>query len=185
MHKKPKTVFARIINVVKSIFLNGLIALLPLAITVGLITFIFSLVTSWLAPLNYYIYHYLGLSYPYVAIIVVILFIFFVGTILRIFLLRTIAHALENMISSLPIIRPVYNGVKQLVRALNFKDEQSFKNVVIVQFPRKGMYSVGFVTSELLRFSPGFTGNKRTLLQYLHPYYTKSNQWIFYYCGGK
>jgi uncharacterized membrane protein len=148
-NKHQKSLYQRS-DTIKSIFLSGLFALLPLAITVALITFVFRLVNHWLEPLNYFISQYLGIKYPYIAgIVLVLLFILFVGTILRVFLLRTIARALESMIASLPIIRPVYTGVKQLIHAFNFKDELSFKNVVLVQFPRKGMYSVGFVTSEL------------------------------------
>jgi uncharacterized membrane protein len=147
--KQTKSSYTRS-DTIKSIFFSGLFALLPLAITVALITFVFRLVNHWLEPLNYCISHYLGITYPYIAgIILVLLFILFVGTILRVFLLRTVARGIENMIASLPIIRPVYTGVKQLIHAFNFKDELSFKNVVLVQFPRKGMYSVGFVTSEL------------------------------------
>lgn len=132
-----------------SIFLNGLFALLPLALTLGIITFVLNLVTSWLNPLKTFIATYLYITFPYIELLLLIIFIFLVGTILKIFLLRTIAHSLESMIARIPIIRPVYNGIKQLVHALNFKDEASFKKVVLVEFPRKGMYSLGFITSEM------------------------------------
>lgn len=149
MGKKNKTLIYALYDFIKSVFFNGLFALLPLAVTVGIITFVLRLVAHWFDPLNYYIHQYVGISYPFISVILVLVFVFFVGTILKVFLLRTIAHALENAIASIPIIRPVYTGVKQLVRALNFKDEASFKKVVVIQFPRKGMYSIGFVTSEL------------------------------------
>ena len=108
-----------------SIFLNGLFALLPLALTLGIITFVLNLVTSWLNPLKTFIATYLYITFPYIELLLLIIFIFLVGTILKIFLLRTIAHSLESMIARIPIIRPVYNGIKQLVHALNFKDEAS------------------------------------------------------------
>lgn len=147
--KKEKTTFTVITDFIISIFLNGLFALLPLALTLGIITFFLNLITSWLNPLKNFIATYLYITFPYIELFLLIIFIFFVGTILKIFLLRTIAHSIESMIARLPIIRPVYTGIKQLVQALNFKDEASFKKVVLVEFPRKGVYSLGFITSEM------------------------------------
>lgn len=147
--KKQQSTLTMITDFIISIFLNGLFALLPLALTLGIITFVLNLVTSWLNPLKTVIATYLYITFPYIELLLLIIFIFLVGTILKIFLLRTIAHSLESMIGRIPIIRPVYNGIKQLVQALNFKDEASFKKVVLVEFPRKGMYSLGFITSEM------------------------------------
>lgn len=146
---KKQTAIKNISDFVVSVFLNGLFALLPLAITIGLITFVLQLITRWLTPFKLFIQNYLGITFPYVELILFIVIIFFAGTILKVFLLRTIAHSLENMISQIPIVRPVYTGIKQLIHALNFKDETSFKKVVLIEFPRKGTYSLGFITSEL------------------------------------
>jgi uncharacterized membrane protein len=146
---KQKTVFQTMSDFVVSVFLNGLFALLPLTITLGLITFILQLITKWLTPFKAFIQNYLGITFPYIEVLLLVALIFFVGTVLKIFLLRTIALSLENLIARIPIIRPVYNGIKQLVHALNFKDETSFKKVVLIEFPRKGSYSLGFITSEL------------------------------------
>lgn len=146
--QKKKTLIKNISDFIVSIFLNGLFALLPLGLTIGLITFMLQLITRWLTPFKSFIEYYLGINFPFIEIILFIAIIFFVGTILKIFLLRTLARSLENIFSQLPFIRPVYTSIKQLVNALNFKDETTFKKVVLIEFPRKGSYSLGFVTSE-------------------------------------
>jgi uncharacterized membrane protein len=147
--KKHKKITTIITDFTISIFLNGLFAILPLAITLGLITFVLKLITSWLDPLKQFIAHYLNITFPYIELLLLIIFIFLVGTILKIFLLRTIARGFESLIARIPIIRQIYGGTKQLVHAMSFKDEASFKKVVLVEFPRKGIYSLGFVTSEV------------------------------------
>ena len=76
--------------------------------------------------------------------------IFFVGVILRVLVLRSIIHSTENLIAKIPLVRPVYSGIKQLVQALGVQDKRSFKKVVLIEFPRHGMYSLGFLTSELV-----------------------------------
>ena len=89
--KKQKTALTMITDFIISIFLNGLFALLPLALTLGIITFVLNLVTSWLNPLKTFIATYLYITFPYIELLLLIIFIFLVGTILKIFLLRTIA----------------------------------------------------------------------------------------------
>ena len=87
---------------------------------------------------------------PYAEVLTAILFIFLIGTILKVFVLRSIIHLVERWVARLPLIRPIYTGVKQLVKAFSFQDQISFKKVVMVEFPRPGIYSIGFLTSELL-----------------------------------
>ncbi len=65
------------------------------------------------------------------------------------FLLRPIIHAIENLFSRIPLIRPVYSGIKKLVDAFSFQDKVSFSKVVRVEFPRSGIYSLGFLANQV------------------------------------
>jgi uncharacterized membrane protein len=132
-----------------SLFLNGLIMILPLTITIALFTLSFKLVIGWLQPIKYYIPRVISDTIPYAEVIIFIVIIFLIGTILKVFVLRTIVHAVENMIIRLPLIRPIYSGVKQLIHAFSVQDKITFKKVVYVEFPRVGIHSIGFLTSEL------------------------------------
>ena len=73
---------------------------------------------------------------------------------------RSYYNYFESFIFRIPLVRPVYSGIKQLVSAFNPQDTVSFKEVVLVEFPRTGIYSLGFVTSEL---SPDFSPDTETI----------------------
>ncbi len=148
MQKKNKRPFLKYLELISATFLNGLIALLPLTLTVALFSFSLRLLKSWLEPI-----HRLEPTFmqriPHSEIILVVLTIFIVGIILRVFILRTLAHGLEALIFKIPLVRPVYSGIRQLVQAFGMQDKVSFKSVVMVEFPRLGMYSIGFLTGEV------------------------------------
>lgn len=146
--KKTQTIINRIINFFWLLFLNGLFTILPITLTIGIITLTFKFVTQWLEPIQPYIPHALS-TIPYAEVILVITVIFLIGSIMRIFILRTIIHTIEKLIFKIPLIRPVYRGIKQLTSAFSMQDKMSFKKVILVEFPRKGIYSLGFLTSEL------------------------------------
>jgi uncharacterized membrane protein len=138
----------KIIDTIIGVFINGLLTLLPITITIGIFTFLFNLIQRWLAPLQALKIPYLD-NIPHGEFFVLLGIIFFSGLVLKSFVMRSILDLFEIIVSSVPIIRPVYNGVKQLVHAFSPSDTDTFKQVVLVEFPRKGVYSIGFLTSEL------------------------------------
>lgn len=141
--------FHKLFHLVWSLFLNGLLTLLPMALTVAIFSSSFKLLVGWLTPVQRLV-HATPLGWiPYAEVMVSILCIFVVGLIVRIFIFRSILDAIEHLISKIPLIRQIYAGLKQLVNAFNVQDKLSFKQVVLVEFPRPGVYSLGFVTSEL------------------------------------
>lgn len=133
----------------KSIFLNGLFTLLPLALTFALFSFTFKLVKSWSNP----VYAILPCSLknvPNSGVIVVILTILIVGAILKYLLLHPLVDFVErHLFGNIPLVRQVYFGIKQLVQTLSPSDEgkqDSVQMVVLVEFPRPGVYCIGLVT---------------------------------------
>lgn len=144
-----KSVTHQIVSFFWSIFLNGLITILPLTLTVSLFVFSLRILLRWIEPINHLVRLTFLRAIPYSEIILVIICIFIVGALLKIFILRTVIHAVESVIVKIPLVRPVYTGMKQLVHAFNVHDKKSFKQVVLVEFPRAGMYSIGFLTSEI------------------------------------
>ena len=138
----------KIINYLWKLFLNGLLTILPIALTIAIFKITFTFMISWLEPLRPFVPSYL-VDIPYGEIILAIALIFVFGTILKIFILRSIINTIENILIRLPLVRPVYSGIKQLVQALSAQDKITFQKVVLIEFPRKGMFSLGFLTSEL------------------------------------
>lgn len=162
--KKKKNFLFRLLNHMWILFLNGLLTILPITFTIVIFTVAFKLISGWLEPLREVewlkplrkIEPTFLKEIPHVTeIILAIIIIFLIGTIIKIFVFKQIVHSFENLIAKIPIIRPIYKGTKQLVQAFGMKDKISFKQVVMIEFPRKDMYCIGFLTSQLpIEISP-------------------------------
>ncbi len=152
MENKPTS---NIKQFIKTSFINGLLILLPFTFTLGLFMLSFRILVNWLAPIQQFIGEPIVFlaNIPYKAIgnqiFLVLLGIFIVGAIIRVLLLEPLIHAFETMLFKIPLVRPVYSGIKQLVHAFSAQDKITFKKVILVEFPRTGLYSLGFLTSEL------------------------------------
>ncbi len=131
-----------------SIFLKGLLALLPITITVALLNFSFKLLKKWLHPIYQLEPEFLK-AIPFSEFLLTFFVICIIGIILNFFILRSLWHFFELLIGKIPLVHPVYKAVKQLVQAFNPHNDQSFKHVVLIEFPRKDIYSIGFMTSEV------------------------------------
>jgi len=136
-------------------FFNGLLAILPLTLTLGLFMVSARLIINWLRPVQEFIGHPIEFlaNIPYKVFanqLFLLLFgIVFFGMFIRTVILRNLLQQLETLFFKVPLVRPVYSGIKQLVHAFSVQDKITFKKVVLVEFPRKGIYSLGFLTSEL------------------------------------
>ncbi|MCL5436913.1 MAG: DUF502 domain-containing protein [Candidatus Dependentiae bacterium] len=139
--------FKRVSDTAKSLFISGLLTLLPLALTVTLFAFLFRTLKSWLRPL-YNLFPPFLKSLPLSEIFVALIAILLVGIVLRMFLLREMVELVEHIFKKVPLLRQVYFGIKQLIHAFGPKDDAQFQRVVLVEFPRRGTYSVGFLTNE-------------------------------------
>ena len=154
MHHQ-KTLLRKIGHFCKQVLLNGLLSILPFSLTLGLFMLSFRIIINWLRPVQQFIDHPITFlaTIPYKTIInhvfLVILAIFIVGLIIRLLILQRLFDRIEELFFKIPLVRPVYSGIKQLIHAFSAQDKLSFKKVVIVEFPRTGIYSIGFLTSEL------------------------------------
>lgn len=145
-HKE--NIFLSLIDKISTLFVTGLFSLLPITLTVAVFTITFRVILGWLEPLKRFGLPFLG-TIPYSEVILAIIIIFVAGTLYNMFLLRPIIHGIENLFSKIPLIRPVYSGIKKLVEAFSFQDKASFTKVVRVEFPRSGIYSIGFLANQV------------------------------------
>ncbi len=150
LNNNKKNFFEQIVFYLRKFFLNGLIAILPLTLTVALFNISFRLIASWLTPLTTFTQDTFLRYIPYSEIILAIIIICFIGTLYNFFVLRSLINFIERLAFQIPLVRTVYSGIRQLIQAFNPSDDTvSFKKVVFVEFPREGTYSLGFLTSEL------------------------------------
>jgi len=146
-NRHTDTVLTRIWHTTRSLFLSGLFAILPITLTILVLNASFRIIRNWTEPLSSFIRStFLG-CIPYAEFFIIIAAILITGAFVRIVVLRPLIHALENIIFKIPLFRTIYSGIKQLVEAFSFQEKATFKQVVLVQFPRPGVYSIGFLTS--------------------------------------
>ena len=129
-------------------FFAGLAAFLPLALTVYLmiITFNFAdgILGKYLAP---YFRREFGFYLHGVGIIIYIIFITFIGFLVTTFIDRRIYSFFEGFLLKVPFFKQVYPAFKEIASFLLPKEKSNFKQVVLIPFPSKGTYSIGFLTN--------------------------------------
>ncbi len=141
---KPN-LFLRLTKILQSLFISGLFALLPLAFTVFVFTFIIKTAHRWCMPLLLLLPDYLQ-DIPLIELLIVALFLIVIGVILKFFLLKWLVEQIEQLLRKVPLVKQVYFGTKQLIHALSPQEGTHFQKVVLLEFPRKGIYSLGFLT---------------------------------------
>ncbi len=148
---KTLTFFGRL----RAYFLAGVLVTAPLAITVALATWLIDFVDSRVVPLipqkynpDFYLKEYLGyeIGLPGLGLIVLIVFITLVGALTAGFVGRIVLRFYENMLNRMPVIRSVYGATKQILETVLKHQSSAFRQPVLVEYPRRGMWAVAFIT---------------------------------------
>jgi len=138
---------------IRRTFLAGLLILLPLFITYVLIAFLFNIFTGIGAPLVIGLFRLVGandLSYPIVPLVNLLLslaVIFLLGLVGTNILGRRVFSNFEGLLLRLPLVRTVYSSAKQVVETFQGPG-RSFQRVVLIEYPRKGAWTLGLVATE-------------------------------------
>jgi uncharacterized membrane protein len=127
-------------------FFAGLFVLIPAVITFLVIAWFFRFVDSFLEPLYFQI---LGYHFPGIGFISAIIIIFLVGIVSTNVFGKRIIDSFELLLLKIPVLKGIYTSVKQLVEAFSPESKvSSFKKFIIVEYPRPGVYSYGFLTKD-------------------------------------
>jgi uncharacterized membrane protein len=127
-------------------FLRGLITLLPLLITIWLLYFIFSFLDSILGNIITLI---AGRPIPGLGLVITVILIFLVGFFATYIIGAQLFKLGEELLSRVPIVKSIYFAVKQINDVLFMqKTAEEYRRACIVEYPRKGIWSLGFVTSD-------------------------------------
>ncbi len=135
----------KIINILKRHFLSGVIVVVPFILTYIVIRFLFDTIDGLLQPL---IFHLLGYSVPGLGLVTTVLLIILAGIFTRNIIGAKLYRLGDYFLERMPIIRPVYSAAKQLLEALTKPSMNSFKEVVLVEYPRKGSYTISFLSNK-------------------------------------
>ena len=130
----------------RNYFIAGVVVLIPIGITVYLTLFIIK-VSSKILPKELNPNHYLPYDIPGVEIIISIFLITLIGWLSLSFIGRKLLKLFEDILKRIPILRTIYSAITQMTETFT-KSEGNTKNVVLVEYPRKGTWAVGFATKE-------------------------------------
>lgn len=142
----------------RRVFVTGVVIVLPTLITYFLLSFLF-------AKVNYYVTPYLrralalvpgfqGISprvdpvLPVLALILTLAVIFGVGLLGTNYLGKRLIEAFHNLMLRIPIVKGIYGSAKQLFDAFNLPGVRAFEEVCLIEYPRRGIYCLGFVTRD-------------------------------------
>lgn len=133
------------LKTLRNYLITGLIILLPLIVTIYVVTAIFNAVDGVLRPVVELL---IGRSVYGLGFILTIGFILGVGAVGTNVIGRKLIDYGEKILTKIPLVRNIYLTVKQIIDGLFLKNKNAFKKVVLVEYPREGLYQVGFLTSE-------------------------------------
>ena len=130
--------------------LAGILVTAPLAITayltISIVTFIDKRVVGFIPP-HYNPNEYLPFSVPGLGLIIVLFFLVFIGMITANFFGRFFIRLSENLLDRMPVIRSLYGATKQVFETVLATQSNAFRDVVLFEYPRKGLWCIGFITS--------------------------------------
>jgi uncharacterized membrane protein len=132
--------------IIRNYFITGVVVLIPIGFTLYLTKFIISL-SSKIIPGNLNPNSYLPYSIPGIEIIISILFITIVGGLSLSFLGKKVLKIIDDLFKKIPFLRTVYSAILQMTETFSNKNDEK-KSVVLVEYPRKGVWAVGFATKE-------------------------------------
>jgi len=130
----------------RNYFITGMVVLVPIGITFYLIKFFIS-VSPKLIPRNINPNNYLPFSIPGLEIFLSVIFITIIGGLSLSFLGKKILQLFNDLLKKIPILRTIYSAIGQMAETLAPK-RKSKKSVVLVEYPRKGSWAVGFATKD-------------------------------------
>lgn len=143
---KPR-MFARL----RTYFLTGFVVAAPIAITVYLTWWFVSLFDSWIKPFvppEFNPDNYLPFSVPGVGLILALFGITVIGALTANLFGRTIVAYWESVLDRMPVVRNVYRALKQIFETALAQSSSSFREVVLIEYPRKGLFAIAFVSRD-------------------------------------
>ena len=142
LKEKKRSIFARIRNY----FIAGVVVLIPIGVTFYL-TILLITISSRILPNEINPNHYLPYNIPGLEIIISIILITLIGWLSLSFIGRRLLNLFNNILKKIPILRTIYSAIGQMTETFT-KTDKDKKNVVLVEYPRKGSWAVGFATKE-------------------------------------
>lgn len=141
---------------IRNNFLTGLVVIAPIGLTFWLIWSVIGWIDGWVLPFvptryrpDIWLLQQFGLDVDIRGIGVgfFLLFTLLVGWLAKGLIGRSILRWAENLVQTMPVVRSVYSGLKQIAETILAQDQNSFENACLVEYPRKGLWAVAFIST--------------------------------------
>lgn len=134
---------------IRNYLFAGLLVWIPIWVTLVVITFLVDLMDGTLAllPKAYRPEQLLGYHLPGLGLLLSIIIVFVTGIVATNFFGRRLVNFGESIVSRIPLVRTIYHAVKQVMETIFSSSADAFRNVLLVEYPRKGLWSIAFQTS--------------------------------------
>ena len=132
--------------ILRNYFIAGVVVLIPIGFTLYLSKILIG-ISSKILPKNINPNSYLPFEIPGIEILISVIFITFVGGLSLSFLGKRILKLIDDLFKRIPFLRTVYSAIVQMTETFSKKDNNK-KSVVLIEYPRKGVWAVGFATKE-------------------------------------
>lgn len=154
---------------IRKYFISGLLVWMPLIITLFVIKFLVDLLSKslLLLPHDFQPDTLLGFHIPGIGVILTLLIIFCTGLLVANFMGRKLVELGDSMMGRIPLVRSVYTGVKQVTETLFKPGGQSFRKVLLVEYPCAGVWSMAFQTGEVSKDIEGELGGEKMVSYFI------------------
>lgn len=152
------------ISHIRRSLVRGIVLILPFLVTIWLFSLLFDVINLNITPLVREMFTYVGipglerwfarLGIPIIGLLLTLTFVYLVGLLGGNLAGKKLLSGVESWIRRIPIIRSVYGSARQLLDAFSETGQAHFSRVVLVEYPRLGMWTVGFVTREIVHHLP-------------------------------
>ena len=148
--KIPKS----LVHTIRNRIVSGLFAAIPLLVTIFVLKTIFYFLAGILRPLLVpFLGHLPNWVITLISIFMLLVILYCLGGVVSNVFGRRIINKIESLFLRLPLVKPIYHASKQIFESFSFSTQKTFKAVVLIEYPRKGIHSLGFITS--LTETPG------------------------------
>jgi uncharacterized membrane protein len=141
----------KILSTIRAKFLAGIIVTVPAIVTYLALRFLFNAIDDILGPI---LGRVLGRDIPGLGLVATALLVLIMGFVATNLVGKRLVLGWEAMVATLPVVRRIYNSAKEFLEAVTSPKGMSFRDVVMVEYPRKGIYSYAFVTSYVTLHGP-------------------------------
>lgn len=155
---KPRRPFARL----RTNFLTGLVVIAPIGLTVWLILTVVSWIDGFVLPFvpaQFQPQEYIGINLRGVGVIFFLVFTVIVGWMAKGIMGRSLLNFGESVVDRMPVVRSVYNALKQIAETVFSQQESSFEKACLVEYPRRDIWAIAFISTtakgEIQAKSPG------------------------------